>query len=73
MSEHVSDVARIRARIDLEIEALQWLKSGLVKCASHEAIMNHYRALDSYHDQLARHVGEEQATDEICERMNTIQ
>lgn len=68
-----SEVARLMAQIDREIEALQWIKSGFIKCANHEMIMNRYRSLDVYYEQLVPYVGEEQAIDEICERINTIQ
>ncbi len=67
-----SEVALLRERIDLEIEALQQIKHGFARCASHEIIMNRYRAIDACFVELSRQIGEEAATDEVCERMNEI-
>ncbi|MGH2479466.1 MAG: hypothetical protein ACRDHW_07425, partial [Ktedonobacteraceae bacterium] len=66
------EVARLRAQIDLEVEALQRIKSGFARVATHEIIMNRYRVIDACYEQLVQHVGEEKAIDEICERLNTI-
>ncbi len=67
-----SEVARLRERIDREVEALQYIKSGFAQVASHEIIMNRYRAIDTYFVELSKHIGEEAATEEVCERINTI-
>lgn len=67
-----SEVARLRERIDREVEALQYIKNGLVKVASHETIMRRYRMLDACYEKLVKHVGEAAALDDLCERMNTI-
>ena len=61
MSRNVSEVARLRAQIDLEVEALQRIKSGFARVATHEIIMNRYRMIDACYERLARHVGEEKA------------
>lgn len=70
--ENQSEVARLRARIDLEVEALQRIKSGFAKVADHETIMYHYRMLDDYYKGLVKHVGSEKATDLVCDRMDSI-
>ncbi len=70
--ENQSEIARLRERIDQEVEALQYIKNGLVKCASHEMIMRRYRVIDAYFVQLSDHIGEEAATDEVCERIGKI-
>ncbi len=67
-----SEVARLRARIDLEVEALQRIKSGFARVASHESIMKRYRMIDACYERLVQHVGEETALDDMCERLNTI-
>ena len=72
MNGNGSEIARLMEQIDREIEALQFLKNGLVKCASHEMIMNRYRSLDRCYEQLAQQVGPDKAIDEICERMNAV-
>jgi hypothetical protein len=71
--QNQSEVALMRERIDREVEALQRLRYGFAKVADHETIMNHYRALDVCYLKLAAQIGEEKATDLVCERINTIQ
>jgi len=66
-----NEVAALRARIDSEIEALQRLRE-YAQTASHEMIMHHYRALDTCHAQLAAEIGEVQATEMICERLEQL-
>lgn len=68
-----SEVARLRERIDREVEALQYIKHGFARVASHEMIMHHYRMIDQYFVGLSAHIGEEAATEVVCERINTIQ
>lgn len=68
-----SEIARLRALIDLEVEALQQLRSGFAVVASHEVITRHYRVLDACYEGLVEHLGEEEAIDAICERINTLQ
>lgn len=70
--ENQSEVAKIRARIYLEVEALQRIKSEFAKVADHETIMHHYRMLDDCYKGLVIHVGSEMATDLVCDKMDTI-
>jgi hypothetical protein len=64
-----SEVTLIREWIDCEVAALQRLRD-FSQSASHETIMHHYRILDVCHAGLAAEIGEEKATDAICERIN---
>ena len=68
-----SEIALLRAWIDLEVEALQQLRNGFAAVASHEVITHHYRALDACYEGLVKHLGEEEAIDTICERINMLQ
>ncbi len=68
-----SEFALLKALIDLEVASLQQIKNGFARVADHETIMNHYRVIDACYTGLVEHVGEEKATDLVCERMNTIQ
>lgn len=70
--ENQSEVALLRAQIDLEVAALQMIRNGFAQVASHEVIMNHYRAIDVCYEKLVTHVGEDEAVKVIDERMNTI-
>lgn len=70
--ENQSQVALLRARIDLEVTALQMIRNGFAQVASHEVIMNHYRMIDACYEKLVEHVGEEEAVKVVDEKMNTI-
>ncbi|MEO7020547.1 MAG: hypothetical protein ABI234_10390 [Ktedonobacteraceae bacterium] len=70
---NTSEVALLRAWIDLEVEALQRIKSGFARVADHETIMNHYRTIDVCYQGLAQQVGEEKANDDVCDRLDIIQ
>ena len=65
-----SEVALLRARIDLEVEALQRIKSGFARCASHEIISHRYTQLGSLCEQLGQHVGSSEAYTWLVERMD---
>lgn len=67
-----SQVALLRAQLDLEVAALQMIKNGFVKVASHEVIMNHYRTIDACYEKLVEHIGEKEADKAVDERINTI-
>jgi len=56
-----SEVARLRHQIEQECEALHRGLYGLASVASHEIIRHRYRAIGDCADELAKHVGQEQA------------
>jgi hypothetical protein len=68
-----SEIALLRAWIDQEVEALQHIRSGFAQVASHETIMHHYRVIDACFAGLSKHIGEEAATEAVCERINELQ
>lgn len=57
---HSSEVARLRAQIEAECQAMRHLESFTAR-ASHEAILNQYKSIGRTRDQLAEYVGEEEA------------
>lgn len=63
-----SEVARLKAQIDLECRAswaaLSALRSGT---AQHHFITARLRKMDAYHGQLVKLVGEDAATAYLCE------
>lgn len=67
-----SEVAQLRARIELELAVLHQLQNGFAVVASHEIITHHYTALGRQMEELATYVGEQQAVDEVCERYNQL-
>lgn len=59
----MSEVARIRQQIEAECEALKLMMHGFAITASHEVIRNRYRNLDRSCEELAKIVGESEATE----------
>lgn len=69
MEQYISDVARIRANIEAECEALNNL-SLFTRTASHEIISARFKALDEHHSKLKAIVGEDKATEMIVDIYN---
>ena len=67
-----SDVARIRRQIDLEAEAIALAMNGPAIVANHAAIDARYRNLGKAKEELALHVGEEEATEAMTESYKRI-
>ncbi|MGH2478524.1 MAG: hypothetical protein ACRDHW_02565, partial [Ktedonobacteraceae bacterium] len=63
-----SEVAALRARIDLEIEAMARLRTGFAVVASHEIISHRYNRLGALCEQLGQHVGSSEAYTWLVER-----
>jgi hypothetical protein len=63
-----SEIARLRAQLEREHDASVWALTGLASgTAQHAFITARFRRMDAYHKQLSELVGEEQATDVLCE------
>ena len=58
-----SEVARLRQRLELECEAMHRGLYGLASVAAHEIIRHRYQAIGDCADELAKHLGEKQATE----------
>ena len=58
-----SEVARLRHQLEQECEALHRGLYGLASVAAHEIIRHRYQAIGDCADELAKHVGQEQARD----------
>jgi pyruvate/oxaloacetate carboxyltransferase len=61
----MSEIMRLRARIEEEIEAMKRAMNGFAVVASHEAITHHYERLDACLEQLAGRVGEQAAIETL--------
>ena len=62
-----SEVAKLRRRIDEELQSMRWGLSGLARgTALHQFIQARMNNLGVHQDELARHVGEEAALDTVC-------
>ncbi len=67
MREYKSEVARIRAQIELECEAIRRVFEEPAIYASHAAIDARYRNLDTHQDALQQHVGEQEAMQTVVD------
>jgi len=70
MQEYKSEVARIRAQIELECQAIRRVFEEPAICASHAAIDARYRNLGTHQEALEQHVGEQEARETV---VNTYQ
>ncbi|MBV9688266.1 MAG: hypothetical protein JO202_00995 [Ktedonobacteraceae bacterium] len=62
-STNKSEVARLCQQLEQECEAMQRGLYGLASVAAHEIIRHRYQALGDYAEELAKHVGQEQAVE----------
>lgn len=66
--ENQSEVARLRQRIADECQASWWALYGLSSgSAQHEFIAAKLKRMDEHHQCLTALIGEEKATDALCE------
>ncbi len=70
-TQNVSDVARTRANIAAECEALKHLMM-FSQCGSHEIIHARFQALDTYHQELRAVMPEQEATSLMVTIYNDI-
>jgi hypothetical protein len=69
---NVSEIARIRQAIEDECTALQAVFTAPAAVASHQVVYHKYEALDQHRNQLAQHVGEDQALAEMIDTYNRV-
>ncbi len=68
-----SDVAHLREQVQQEYEAMMQGLHGFAEgSAMHAFISARMARVEDYHDQLAREVGEDQATEIICDLYNKV-
>jgi len=72
MQESVSEVARLKLAIEDECKALQNMFTAPAIVASHEMVRHKYNTIGLHQDQLAKHIGEEQALNEMIAMHNRI-
>lgn len=63
----MSEVARLREQIERECEAMRLALYGYAAVASHQVIEQKYNNLGKHQDDLARHVGKEEAKGIVAE------
>jgi hypothetical protein len=70
---NTSEVAHLREQVELEYESMMRGLNGFAEgSAIHEFISARMARVESYHDDLAREVGEYEATQIICELYNKV-
>lgn len=70
---NVSEVARLREQVRLEYEAMMRGLHGFAEgAAMHKFISARMARVGTYHDELAKEIGKEQATQIIGELYNKI-
>jgi len=70
---NVSEIARIRASIEAECQALAHM-SLFTNTASHDTIAHRFKVLDTYHSELKELVGDKEATKQVVAIYNdTVQ
>jgi hypothetical protein len=66
-----SEVAHLREQVELEYESMMRGLNGFAEgSAIHEFISARMARVEGYHDELAREIGEDEATQIICELYN---
>ncbi|HET8840665.1 MAG TPA: hypothetical protein VFN35_04320 [Ktedonobacteraceae bacterium] len=66
-----SEVARLREQVELEYEAMMSGLTGFAEGSSmHAFISARMACVEGYHDELAREIGEDKATQIICDLYN---
>lgn len=68
---NLSEVARVREQIDLEINSMRHAASFAI-VARHDIINRHYRQLDEHYHKLAAIVGPSQASEEITNAVEKV-
>jgi len=68
---HASEVARLREQVELEYMAMMQGLTGFAEgSAIHEFISARMARVEGYHNELAKELGESEATQIICELYN---
>ncbi len=67
MQKNLSEVARLRAQIALECEAIRRVFEEPALVASHAAIDARYRKLGTHQSELEQQIGEQEATQTLFE------
>lgn len=66
-----SEIAQLRQRLEFEYQAGRWALHGLASgLAQHRFITARFQRMEQCHKRLTELVGEEQATDFLCEVFN---
>ena len=68
----MSEVAKIRARIEQEIEAMNMAMQGYAVTARHDIMNNRYAELETCKEQLAPYRGEQGALEVIIQALDTL-
>ena len=67
-----SEVAHIRQQIEMECEAMNRVFHSFSTKAPHWVVKMQYTTLDNHRQQLTNLIGEEQASEFVCETCNRV-
>ena len=72
MQEYKSEVARIRAQIELECQAIRRVFEEPAIVASHAAIDARYRNLGIHQEAFEQHIGEQEARETLVDIYQSV-
>ncbi len=72
MKDNISAVAQIRQEIEATCSSMNQLFHGFAQKAPHWVVRMQYQTLDNNRDRLAQLVGDQEATETLCETYNKI-
>ncbi len=67
-----SEVAREMQHIEEVCNAMKLGLNGFAQVAPHYVVKRRYKALDNHHTRLTKLVGEDKATEMLCDTYNRI-
>jgi hypothetical protein len=67
-----SEVAQLRERIELEIQAMRAGLTGYASVSRHDIINHKYDQLGSYQQQLEHHIGATAAIEVVIDALNHL-
>ncbi len=67
-----SEVAQLKEKIDLEVQAMKTGFTGYAAVAQHDIINHKYEQLGDYQKQLEQHIGAKAAAEVVLEALNQL-
>ncbi len=67
-----SEVAQLREKIELEIQAMRSGLTGYAAVSRHDIINHKYDQLGDYQQQLEQHIGETAAIEVVIDALNQL-
>lgn len=68
-----SEVAQLREKIELEIQAMRSGLTGYAAVSQHDIINHKYDQIGDYQQQLGQHIGEKAAIEVVIDALNQLE